>query len=503
MNDPCAASGDRMWQVLDGDAEEGAAEQLVAHLRICDTCRVSFDRAVRAERLLLIAAVSSPADPGRLPSRPRLRRRQRSPVTSRTGARPWLLAAAALLMLGSASGIVAWLRPPASWAVLVDGGVHRASGPLVPGAALAVGDDLLADHVSTVCLRDGTRIALAAGTRLGLREGLALRRGGHSGVLLRLDQGEVTISARPQDPAAPLAVQTPLADVVVVGTSFRVSHDDTGSDLAVASGRVRFDSDGAEERIVGPGGTAHAEAPRPPELFAGFDDSGREHLRLAGGEVHGWRPVGKTSAIELVNERKHEAPTVVGLDNRSVVRFNGANQSLAATLEDVDLRSGITVFALVRTRPGGGAEQRVVSLSEDGDERLALVRLCGKAGANDDVAVLVDGQPCATLMTVPDRAWLVGFTWSPDGGVTLKRQGGISADGRTRKPALLHAPVLRISSSIDRECLAGDLHALEIYRGALDPATFAQRFAALAAAHGTSAPPIPGPTSPATDRLMP
>lgn len=499
MSDACQPFRDRIWAVLDAAEGPDAAPPLVEHLRSCADCRAAFAAAVRAERLLFTAAATADAgagDPladgpagGRRPSstsiRPRAtssrrvttKRHRRRPALSLA---PWLAGAAAMVLLAVAIALSAGPRAaPAPCAVVeqaaaLTGADGRA---LSRDAALAAGARLDAAGPATLRLRDGTRLWLEAGTRLGLDEGGGLRGGGRAGILVQLEAGAVGVAAKPQDPQAPLAVRTPLAEVVVVGTAFRVAHAATGSEVGVTSGRVEVRS-AQGTRLLAAGGVARIDAaPAAPTLVASFSATSVARATRIDGELSGWPGNGSLVALPPGGA---ERPFLRQLGQGNGLCFNGRTQRLEAALPALDARRGLTLLALfIPIHPG--RDQRVVAVTDGSRERLALVRHDLEPGA---VAVTVDGAERLRVAVPKGKHWAAACRWRPDGSVTLNAGAGA---GRSAAAGISPTPLdivkLMFAGSLTGRLLDGDLIAIELHLGALDDVALSERVRALAAAN--------------------
>lgn len=497
MNDPCQPFRDRLWAVLDATEEPTAAPSLVDHLRSCAACRVEFTRAVRAERLLFSAAVVSEGEvastanaDSRRSSSVGIRRRPTTAVVRRTTKRirrrpvlsfaPWLAGAAALVLL--AIGIALTAGPRASstpWAVVEEArALTGADGRvLVRDAALAVGARLSAEGQSVVRLRDGTRLWLEAGTRLGLDEGGTLRTGGRAGIQVQLDSGAVGVTAKPQDPRAPLVVSTPLTEVVVVGTAFRVAHAVTGSEVSVTSGTVELRS-AQGTRLLAAGGLARiAAAPVAPSLIASFSAVSVARAAPIDGALAGWPGSGALLALPPAGA---ERPFLRQLGQGNGLCFNGRTQRLETALSALDARQGLTLVALF-IPIHAGRDQRVVAVTDGSRERFALVRHDLEPGA---IAVAVDGSERVRLDVPKGKHWAVAARWRSDGSVTLNSGAGA---GRTTiagvTPGRLDIVKLMFAGSLTGRLLDGDLIAIELHHGVLDDAALSERVRSLAAAN--------------------
>ena len=210
--------------------------------------------------------------------------RMRRALTARTWRLPTRIAAAAALAVALLTG---WLLIPSA---------RPAPGPLVATVVSANGATLLqADgrrvaldrevHVGDAVLTGDEPAALAwvgeptavvVGAHAHLRLGM---EGG--GKRLYLDSGRVDAEVAPQPLDRPLVLSTRDATATVIGTSFTVSHDASGTRLEVGHGRVRLlgTRGDAVEVATGQSATATTQAPAtlsstsrtPSGLRAGFD----------------------------------------------------------------------------------------------------------------------------------------------------------------------------------------------------------------------------------------
>jgi FecR protein len=497
MSASCQVFRDRMWSMLDAMEEPLAESTLIEHLRACPACRTAFSEAVRAERLLFTAAVVGEAAANNSPTVERTRssstsikRHVTSAVIRRTTKRirrrpalsfmPWLASAAALVLL--IVGITLTAGPRAAtipWAVVEEASALTGSDGrmLMRDQPLAAGVKLVASGPATVRLRDGTRVWLEAGTRLGLDEGGSLRGGGQAGISVHVESGAVGVTAKPQDLHAPLVVSTPLAEVIVVGTAFRVSHNSSsGSELSVSSGSVKLvDADG--ERMVQAGGHARVDSARPPaKLLARFSASSLVNTVEIDDPIRGW---GGTNGLLAVPPIGLEQPLLRQLDDGYGLCFNGDKRRLDAALPSVDARHGLTLIALfIPINPG--REQRVISVMDGNREQLALVRHDLRPGA---AAVVIDGQERLLQDITTERHWSVAARWMPDGAVVLNTGVGSGRRASAARPPTFAQPHLLFGGSPGGNALEGDLIAVELYAGVLDDAALAARMRALASAN--------------------
>ena len=498
MNDPCQPFRDRLWAVLDAAEDPVAAPSLVDHLRSCTACRVAFTAAVRSERLLFTAAVINEsravdASEKRRPSSTSARPRAASSVMRRTTKRsrrrsalslaPWLAGAAALVLLAVGIALTAAPRAAATpWAVVEEASALTASDgrALVRDAPLTAGVRLSAGGPAAVRLHDGTRLWLESGTRLGLDQGGKLRTGGSAGIMVQLESGAVDVAAKPQDPLTPLVVSTPLAEVVVVGTAFRVAHAAAGSEVSVTTGKVEVRS-AHGTRLLGAGGVARIEAapdaPAAPSLIASFSAVSVAKATRIDSELSQWPGNGALLARPPAGA---ERPFLRQFGQGNGLCFNGRTQRLETALPALDARRGLTLVALF-IPIHAGRDQRVVAVTDGSRERFALLRHDLEPGA---IAVAIDGGERLRVDVPKGKHWAVAGRWRPDGSVTLNAGAGAGrsvATGMT--PVPLDTVKLMFASSLAGRLLDGDLIGIELYQGVLDDAALAARVRVLAAAN--------------------
>lgn len=480
MSAPCVTWGERAGGMLDPEAPPEQAAAFIAHLPGCPGCRAVVDQVIRCERLLSTASVLRA--PQTVPQRRHststirrvtatVRRRKARPVSFL----PWAAGVAALLAIVVLIGVSGREHTPVFATVENATALMSAGRGISAGTALKPGAELRGGPAQ-VRLADGTRLWLDADTRVILVQGGTLRGGGRAGVLIRLDDGAVGVSAKPQDPAAPLAVQTPLAESVVVGTAFRVAHDDSGSELTVSSGAVKLVSkDG--ERVVRAGSHARVEtAPPPATLVASFSASSVVGTTEPGKPLNGWSGNGELVALPPGGLAQ---PILRQLGKGHGLCFNGRDQRLGTPLTTFATQHGVTLIALlIPISPG--RDQRVAALVDGGRERLALVRHDLEPGA---IAVVADGSERARLDVPQGKHWSVACRWHGDGSVVLNSAAGAGKRASGAAMGTVSAPQLLFGGSVNGKALEGDIIAVELHAGVLDDAALAARVRALAAAN--------------------
>jgi len=210
---------DLLRKYLSGEATDEEAARLRGELERDPAGVEALFAAAELERDLSDVVSKAPA-------RRAFRARRRS-------AWPLLAAAAALLAIGVGVWFVASRPTPVGEIVRVQGTVRFADGrPAAPGDALFAGQGL-----ETVGGRSGAAIRFADGTHANLNGGTRLSRIDEDGAgrRLKLDTGTVNVETK-----RPLVIETPQAEVKVLGTRFKISAAENGTRLEVETGRVRL-----------------------------------------------------------------------------------------------------------------------------------------------------------------------------------------------------------------------------------------------------------------------
>ncbi len=157
----------------------------------------------------------------------------------------WLLGAAAALILLGVSGVLFLRAPDAGFASIVriaewNGAVRWTGDGGRPIRGLRVGDELAggtlevgaADSWAELTFDDGTKVWASGPAIVTFSEGPEGKR-------IHLRKGELSLDVAPQSSGYPLRLQTPSAEVEVLGTQFNVTADDSATRLAVHEGLVR------------------------------------------------------------------------------------------------------------------------------------------------------------------------------------------------------------------------------------------------------------------------
>jgi FecR protein len=288
-----------------GQLDDQQAARLSAELEQDPAQRRALARAWRVDRLLalnrleddlgerLVASLRF-ARPTEHATNDAFAARMRQALAARVRHFPTFWAAAALLAIALTGG---WLlmktaRPeagPVVATVVTANGARllTADGQRLPLVGqVHAGDTVQTGQESAALAWVGEPTAVVVGPHSQLRLGLEA-----GGKRLHLAGGRVDAEVAPQPSDQPLVLSTSDATATVLGTSFSVSHDASGTRLDVGHGRVRLHGTSGEAVEVATGQSASA-SPRSPAtlsattrapdgLRAGFDPPfvrGLEHL---------------------------------------------------------------------------------------------------------------------------------------------------------------------------------------------------------------------------------
>ena len=158
-------------------------------------------------------------------------------------------------------------------ATLVSGG---SSEPVRPGTVLRPGQSLRTGRggAAGIALPDGSVAELEDETAVAEISGGPRKE-------IRLASGVLVARVKPQAAGSAVVVATPQAEIVVLGTEFRVSARPSETGVAVFEGRVRVAGAGGRAVTVAAGQFALAPAGSPPALHR----SSAAAARLAGGAL--------------------------------------------------------------------------------------------------------------------------------------------------------------------------------------------------------------------------
>lgn len=180
----------------------------------------------------------------------------------RRAAAPWWIAAAASVLLAVGLLVVVPERSPAIATVLGDRGtIERGDTTLrldERAQHLADGDVVAADGADLLLrFPDGTTVEISSGGRARIQSGV-----GSKAKRLELHRGGLLARVAKQKPGEPLVITTPQANATVLGTTFRVRIETSGTRLVVDEGRIAF---------ARPSGGEVIEVPAGRSALAGID----------------------------------------------------------------------------------------------------------------------------------------------------------------------------------------------------------------------------------------
>lgn len=243
-------------EYLDGLLSEADGAQIEQHLRLCESCRVAFNRMRQLREQ--IAALPRSIKPGR-DLWPEVEERltglnlasvgpasvqgKRQPITSRTGfGRMFrvLAATAAVFILAAAGAWWYFLQPASGWNVAIrEGRAWLGSQEISGESRITVGETLRTSEQGKVLIEVGLigQVHVEPNTHIRLVEAsLTDHR-------LALEKG--TISARIFAPPRLFFVETPSALAVDLGCVYTLSVDESGAGLLrVSSGWVALEYNG-------------------------------------------------------------------------------------------------------------------------------------------------------------------------------------------------------------------------------------------------------------------
>lgn len=229
--------------------EPDAFRELADQVQLDAALRVVFDARENHERVKRsILAVVGGASHGEMKSRVILathpsEKIARFPVR-RIAAWAGLAAAAciALLLWFTADSRVAHLVGAAGNVAVMRDGREMLPWKNFP---LRGGDDLRVNDRATLTYSDGTRLDLAPNSHLKIVSASHAPLADSSKRLL-LNDGEISAEISKQPPSHPFVIETPHAQLTVVGTRFSLRTDSEKTRLDVTEGAVRFNGGGGE-----------------------------------------------------------------------------------------------------------------------------------------------------------------------------------------------------------------------------------------------------------------
>ncbi len=437
----CVGIIDHLSDALDGGLDDAASADVLAHLRICPACRVAAEGVLRIHRTALLLDVIEENVPALARTTSRQRRARRHPRVHRYSGLPALawfsgLVAACLVAVWLWTRVAPVEPEVKPWASIemardlrVDGLPADSSGALNIGSRLQVG----ALGVARVRLADGSTVEIASDSRLAMLE--------PAGVELRLDEGEVTVRARPQAAGRPLAVVTGLARAEVVGTAFAVAHRDGLTRLDVSEGRVHFATPAASGEH-GPGASVWA-LPENRRLIA-FD--AHDGLQLVDFEVASWVGVG-ARAISGAASRPH----FKDVDSLPGLCLNGTDQVMRASLGRLDVRHGATVVMVANALEQKSGIQGLLALGDDLVLEVKDQRTLSAVVGDVRASVTVTGR------------WAAALRWHPDGRLDLRTHRDATGKVVAAPPTLMSDAFMTLAQAPGRDGFEGNIHLVRLH----------------------------------------
>lgn len=220
-----------VWRRIDlGESiSENEARRLRGHLESCEPCRIEDEKARRLHRDLTLALRSHPFGPV-LVRRVTAGIREKRTVSLRRARVLWALAAAAVVVVGVSVAIGIMTGP----GVAPGGGVT--DPPAHPGPYAAQSVVVPEGGERELALRDGSTLLVLGGSRLEIP---AAPPSGD--FIATLASGGVDVSVTP-GPGRRFQINTPDAEVRVVGTRFSLWIGGDGTHVRVVEGRVHYRS---------------------------------------------------------------------------------------------------------------------------------------------------------------------------------------------------------------------------------------------------------------------
>ena len=170
---------------------------------------------------------------------------ERSRVDRRSRTMVWLTGtAAALLLLGLS--VIHFLRPSEGGATPIlrvaewNGAVGWTGDGGRSVRGIKIGDELTGGTLEVVAADSWAELVFDDGTKVWASgPAIVTFSEGPEGKRIHLREGELSLDVAPQSSGYPLRLQTPSAEVEVLGTQFNVTADDSATRLAVHEGLVR------------------------------------------------------------------------------------------------------------------------------------------------------------------------------------------------------------------------------------------------------------------------
>ncbi|OAI39063.1 hypothetical protein AYO40_06140 [Planctomycetaceae bacterium SCGC AG-212-D15] len=240
----CSECRELLSDVLANEAPSADVDAVEAHLGECGECRALAGEMSRQDRLLCEALAAAPvallatriAEQLEAPSRPRGRRRWRWALG---GLAASILVIAALVAFGRRTG-----HDDGTAAVADTSGNVVFTNEAQGSGRLEVGQGIRTvgpESSAVLAFRDTSRLVLGEDTSVRLER----LEGGPEAELapakrVFLEKGTVTAEVTEQPADRPMVIATAAAEMLVVGTRFRVHVSAESTSLEVEAGVVRF-----------------------------------------------------------------------------------------------------------------------------------------------------------------------------------------------------------------------------------------------------------------------
>ena len=256
------------WAFAEGSLDAPTHAELTRHLEECDDCRDAVMRIEATRKVLRVAAgMPAPVDWRRADEAVMGAATVRAAKSARWRMPRWsyatgLATAAVLVFVWSpwranetaSTTAAATSSAPELGAVLAEVTVEAADGASTESGSLVVGGSVRQNARIVTDERGSALVRLPeqSRARLGARTEATLARASREEIQIELRRGNVVVRAAHVKRKAFL-VDTPEAQVRVVGTAFRVARVEGQVTVSVAEGRVLVEPKGGDSRLVDAG----------------------------------------------------------------------------------------------------------------------------------------------------------------------------------------------------------------------------------------------------------
>lgn len=256
------------WAFAEGSLDAPTHEEIARHLEECDDCRDAVMRIEATRKVLRVAAgMPAPVDWRRADEAVMGAATVRAAKSARWRMPRWsyaagLAIAAVLVFVWSpwranetaSTTAAATSSAPEVGAVLAEVSVEAADGASTESGSLVVGGSVRQNARIVTDERGSALVRLPeqSRARLGARTEATLARASREEIQIDLRRGNVVVRAAHVKRKAFL-VDTPEAQVRVVGTAFRVARVEGQVTVSVAEGRVLVEPKGGDSRLVNAG----------------------------------------------------------------------------------------------------------------------------------------------------------------------------------------------------------------------------------------------------------